>query len=155
MTPSAEGLEGRVLFATIPVANASDGGPGSLRQAITDANATPAADTIVFDAAFFATARTIGLQSPLPQFSPAGGALTINGPGASLLTVRRDGLAPNFRVFTSFAPTLHLTGMTVTGGNVGDNGAGLGAFGTAPVVTLDGMVFSGNNAGANGDGVVA
>jgi len=35
--------------ATIAVTSAADGGPGSLRQAIIDANAAPGADVIAFD----------------------------------------------------------------------------------------------------------
>ena len=34
---------------TIAVTSAADGGPGSLRQAIIDANAAPGADVIAFD----------------------------------------------------------------------------------------------------------
>ncbi len=35
--------------ATFTVLNTNDSGPGSLRQAILDANATPGADTIAFN----------------------------------------------------------------------------------------------------------
>jgi len=42
----AEGLEGRVLLATYTVTTPADAGPGSLRQAILDANANPGLDTI-------------------------------------------------------------------------------------------------------------
>src|SRR5215218_4144496 len=146
-----EGLERRLLFATIPVTNANDQGPGSLRQAILDANVTNVADTIVFDAAFFATARTINLVSALPQITAVGGALTIIGPGASLLTVRRN-VGASFGIFNSTTPTLSLSGMTVSNGNLFGNGGGLAALGVQPAVTLDGMVFSGNTAGTNGDG---
>ena len=61
---------------TITVTNTNDSGPGSLRQALTDAND---ADTIVF-----AVTGTIGLTS--------GGLLiakniTISGPGSNQLTI--------------------------------------------------------------------
>ena len=46
-----EALEGRRLLATFAVTNLQDGGAGSLRQAIVDANARPGADAIDFDVA--------------------------------------------------------------------------------------------------------
>jgi hypothetical protein len=45
----AEPLELRVLLTTYTVTNTSDSGPGSLRQAILNANANPGADTILFN----------------------------------------------------------------------------------------------------------
>ncbi|MBN9523109.1 right-handed parallel beta-helix repeat-containing protein, partial [bacterium] len=47
--PAVELLENRSVPATFWVTNTSDGGAGSLRQAITDANARPGRDTIAFD----------------------------------------------------------------------------------------------------------
>src|SRR5258706_11084212 len=53
-----------VQAATYTVVNTNDSGAGSLRQAITDANANAGADTINFDTAgVFATPRTITLTS--------------------------------------------------------------------------------------------
>ena len=50
--------------AIFNVTNTNDSGAGSLRQAVADANATAAADTINFDTAgVFSTARTITLTS--------------------------------------------------------------------------------------------
>ena len=46
-----EGLEPRVLLAVFPVTSTADSGPGSLRQAILDANSTPGVDSIVFNIA--------------------------------------------------------------------------------------------------------
>ena len=46
-----EALEGRRLLATFAVTSLQDAGPGSLRQAIVDANARPGADAIDFDVA--------------------------------------------------------------------------------------------------------
>ncbi|HQU82429.1 MAG TPA: hypothetical protein PKY59_04865, partial [Pyrinomonadaceae bacterium] len=39
----------RISAATFTVTNTADSGAGSLRQAVADANATPAADTINFN----------------------------------------------------------------------------------------------------------
>src|SRR4051812_525315 len=86
----AERLESRLMLSVFTVSTTDDSGPGSLRQAIIDANATPIDDTISFDAAgVFATPQTILLQSMLPQIA-SGGALTIAGTGANRLTVRRN-----------------------------------------------------------------
>jgi hypothetical protein len=49
--PAVECLEGRWLLATYLVTNTNDSGPGSLRQAIFDANANPGADVINFNIA--------------------------------------------------------------------------------------------------------
>lgn len=46
--PVVEELESRKLLAVLTVTNTGDSGPGSLRQAIVDANATNAADEIHF-----------------------------------------------------------------------------------------------------------
>src|SRR4051794_10285910 len=48
--PCVESLEGRQLFSTTyTVTNVNDDGPGSLRQAIIDANANVGADSIGFN----------------------------------------------------------------------------------------------------------
>src|SRR5690348_14486231 len=44
--PGVEALEGRLTPSAFAVTTTDDGGPGSLRQAILDANAHPGADTI-------------------------------------------------------------------------------------------------------------
>src|SRR5262249_56486896 len=69
------------------VTNTSDSGPGSLRQAILDANISPGADVITFDPAAFSTPSTIRLLSSLPDVT---GDLTINGPTAARLTISGD-----------------------------------------------------------------
>ncbi|MEJ5238198.1 MAG: hypothetical protein WHT82_07550, partial [Limisphaera sp.] len=51
--------------AVFTVTTTADSGPGSLRQAILDAEATPGPDTVRFQLAG-AGPFTLGLQSPLP-----------------------------------------------------------------------------------------
>ncbi len=90
-TTSAAGL---ALLLAVPmaasaadftVANRNDSGPGSLRQAVLDANATPGLDTIRFDSS---VTGTIALTSgALIVTNP----LTLDGPGRDLLTL--DGSA--------------------------------------------------------------
>jgi|GEM_PF-5171385 len=56
-----------VYADTFMVTNTNDSGPGSLRQAILDANATPGEHTINFDSSF-GKDTFFDLQSPLPAF---------------------------------------------------------------------------------------
>src|SRR6266511_653262 len=70
--------------ATFTVTNTNDSGPGSLRQAILDANAAPGADTIAFNIPE-AGVHTISPLSPLPALTDDAG-VTIDGytqPGSS------------------------------------------------------------------------
>src|SRR5881392_1560929 len=103
--PLLQALEGRVVPATFTVTNTASSGAGSLRQAILDANAASGADTIIFSLP--GGPQIISLQSALPAVIDP---LTILGPGAANLTVRRDPALPSttpFRVFSiSAAATL-------------------------------------------------
>src|SRR5688572_2747413 len=79
--------------ATFSVTSSADSGPGSLRQAITQANATPGTHTINIS-----TAGAIELLSALPELRAN---VTIVGPGRDELAVRRSTSAPTaFRIFT-------------------------------------------------------
>ena len=151
----AEALEPRIQLAAFLVSNTLDSGAGSFRQALIGANTSATADTISFDTTgTFATPQTISLLTALPQISAAGGPLTITGPGASNLTIRRDPGAAAFRVFDSAAPALTITGVTVSGGNdVISGGGGLSVSGTTPLVTLDSVVFAGNSTTESGGAI--
>src|SRR5207248_2953595 len=96
--PLLQALEGRVVPATFTVTNTANSGAGSLRQAILDANAASGPDTVIFSLP--SGPQIISLQTALPTiFDP----LTVLGPGAANLTVRRDPALPTttpFRVFT-------------------------------------------------------
>jgi len=69
--------------ATFTVENTNDSGPGSLRQAVLDANTNPGPDEIVF---------MDGLLGTIPSDVPFSGEmaitddLTITGPGADVIT---------------------------------------------------------------------
>jgi CSLREA domain-containing protein len=129
------------------VTNANDAGPGSLRQALLDANANPGAETIQFEPVFFGTVRTVNLASALPSITDS---LTINGPGANLLTVRRD-TGGNYRIFTiNTGQTVTLSGLTITEGNVTGSGGGIRNSGT---LTVTNCQISGNTASTFGGGI--
>jgi hypothetical protein len=95
----AERLEYRTLLSVFTVTTAADEGPGSLRQAILDANLNAGADDIHFDVpGVTRVARTIRPLSPLPA---DGGDLTIDGttqPGYSgtpLIELEGSGAGPD------------------------------------------------------------
>src|SRR4051794_2781006 len=75
------GLAGTAEAATFQVSTLSDAGPGSLRDAITQANAQSGADTISFQSGLSGTIR---VASDLPVITEAVG---IAGPGAGQLAV--------------------------------------------------------------------
>ncbi len=75
-----------VMAATFSVTTTADSGSGSLRQAITDANAAAGADTITFAGG---VTGTITLASDLPEVADD---LTVTGPGQLVLTIDGAGL---------------------------------------------------------------
>jgi hypothetical protein len=99
--------------ATFTVSNMGDSGAGSLRQALTDANASAGADAIVFSGG----AGTILLQSPLPLIR---GEVSIQGPGAGVLQVNGNGL---HRVFFVDSGSVEISGMRIQEG-AANGGAG-------------------------------
>jgi len=127
-----------------------NGGPGTLRAAIALAGSTLGDDEIIFDPALFTSGpRTINLSATL-AIGSGGGGVSIVGPGASDLIL--DG-GDAFRVIDSSAPTLELSGFTVTNGLAAgavprDFGGGIRARG---FVTLDGMVVTENASNGTGN----
>src|SRR5262249_15053694 len=75
---------GAVEVPSWVVRNTNDSWPNSLRQMMLDAKIEAGANTITFDPAYFGQPRIITLTTG--QLSTLG-SLTINGPGASLLTI--------------------------------------------------------------------
>ncbi len=130
--------------ATFLVTTTADSGPGSLRQAVADANANAGADTIVFSG--LALPATVSLVAPRMDVV---GDLTIDGPGPRLLTVEGDGsLTGLFRVNRAAAVQnrLLLRGVTVRSFRYLYGGAieGYGAASQEPLesaVEVDGCVF--------------
>jgi Bacterial Ig-like domain len=138
--------------ATYTVKNTNDAGPGSLRQAIIDANTnTGSADTINFDAMSLGSSATITLTSgQLPPITDVAG-LTIDG-GSADITISGN---EQYRVFlVDSGAKLTLSNLTVANGNSGfeDDGRGGGIYnGQGGTVTVSNSTLSGNSAG-NGNG---
>ena len=89
------------------VTSTQDSGPGSLRQAIADANAASGADTITFSPLL---SGSIGLTSTLSITDAAG--LTIDAQGRNIYLRRASSGFPLFAVNAG----LELTGLTIVGG---------------------------------------
>src|SRR5438270_2187001 len=96
---------------TITVTNTNDSGPGSLRQALTDAND---GDTIEF-----AVTGTIGLTSGELLVDKS---ITVSGPGAENLAVNGNNQSRVFHIASG--QTVTISGMTITNSHVSDSGRG-------------------------------
>ena len=113
---------------TLIVTNPGDSGVGTLRQAIL--NASPSGGD------------TINFVTGLPTINLVSGELlidknvTINGPGANLLTVQ-CGAAAGFRIFhiDSASITATISGLTIANGTVFDNGGGIFNSGTLAIIS--------------------
>jgi hypothetical protein len=131
------------LRQTFIVTNTNDSGPGSLRQAVLDANDAPPQDIVAFDPSVTGiinlTGGTITVTSPV----------IILGPGAALLTLQRDPGAPKAPIINASA-RLDVSDLTITGGqNDSDGGA---IFLTAQGV-FTGVVLTGNTSGGKGGAI--
>src|SRR5262249_15128873 len=123
--PRLEALEDRALPSTFTVHNLSDSGPGSLRQAVLDANAHPGADTIRFAHGLHGTIALTGGELSVT------GDLTIAGPGANRLTVSGSHASRIFHISGSS------TDVTIRDLTIADGVA------TGTVMGLDGPVTLG------------
>jgi predicted outer membrane repeat protein len=128
-----EPLEARFLPST--VTNLSDGDPGSLRDAIAT---TPAGGTVDFQPGLTGTITLTTGELDVNQ------DLTIEGPGASVITVSGNNAS---RVFNIGKFTVAISGLTIADGTVTDlNGGGLYNAGT---LTVSDSAFGGNSAVKN------
>ena len=146
--------------ATFTVTNTDDAGPGSLRQAILDANANAGADTIAFNVPG-AGVHTITPATALPTID---GAVVIDGytqPGASpntdpiatnaVLLIELDGsTAGGTGLNVGFgAPGTTIRGLAIGGSSLGINVSGPGSFVKGCFIGTDasGLVARPNNTG--------
>jgi hypothetical protein len=129
----------------IVVTNTNDSGPGSLRQALVDAND---GDTIDFDSSL--NGQTITLTSGQLVLDKS---VTISGPGANLLAV--DGNA-NDRIFSinpgsNPGETVIISGLTIRNGHAVTGNDGGGILNVSATLTVIGCILSGNS----GNGVLS
>src|SRR5581483_4769398 len=141
----------------ITVMNTNDSGAGSLRQAIAD---VCDGGTITFDAVAFAAPGpyTINLADTSNNELLVNKSVTITGPGASVLTVKRiSGAVNNFRVFEiTSGKTVAISGLTIANGHAAGSfpaSEGGGIFNDHGTLTLSTCVLSGNTADDGGGGL--
>jgi len=137
------GIAGAVVPYTVDTT--ADSGAGSLRQAILDANGSGSEGLVRVQ-----VTGTITLLTPL---APVTVPLTINGPGASMLTIQAmfPGAAGAAVLTATNSTSLRVSGVTITGGvNNSGNGGGIHVVG-ATLQVLD-SVISGN-AAMQGSGI--
>ncbi|HEX6834895.1 MAG TPA: hypothetical protein VF132_15255 [Rudaea sp.] len=107
------------LAATITVTNLNDGGLGSLRQAIADANGSAGPDTIVFQSGLTGTITLTSGQLAISD------SVDIQGPGAAVLSVSGNNASRVFYLYSSATVLdVSISGLTITGGSA-DIGGGI------------------------------
>ncbi|HEY1377735.1 MAG TPA: right-handed parallel beta-helix repeat-containing protein [Gemmataceae bacterium] len=136
-------LEDRLVPATFTVTTLNDAGPGSLRQAILDANADTQADDVVFTPGLTGTITLatgpLTVANSLTITGPAGNGIAVSGNNASqVFTVAGTGLTVLFR------------NLEITGGNATTGG---GVFTGANAVTFDTDWVHGNRTTGAGGGI--
>ena len=130
---SAAQLEDRIVLSTFGVGNLADSGLGSLRAAITAANANPGADVIAFAHGLRGTvALTSGELSITDD-------LRIDGPGANKLAVSGNDASRVFNISSGAAASID--DLTITRGHGFLRGGGILNAGT---LTLSDAVVSDN-----------
>ncbi|MEM6848707.1 MAG: cadherin repeat domain-containing protein, partial [Pseudomonadota bacterium] len=148
-------------MAIFRVTNTNDRGPGSLRQAVRDANALAGADQIVFDPTVFSSENTTISLSLLSNAIEITDSLSINGDvdGDGDADVTLDGggslyvflAANNFDRILGSARNVSFDNLNFTKGLALNVGGGIGSFGSN--LTISNVGFSNNPAGSQGIGL--
>jgi Ca2+-binding RTX toxin-like protein len=136
--------------ADFAVSNLNDSGPGSLRQAIGEANAAPGADRVLFQS-------SLSGQITLSSVLSITDRVEVLGPGPDKLTVNADGKS---RVFYIDIPDdgtpepVTISGLTLTGGKLpeGPFVSGGAIRSKYAHLTVENAVISGNTTGPSGAG---
>ncbi len=127
---------------TFTVTNTNDAGPGSLRQAIQDANDRPGPDEINFHRRLRGTITLTTGELEIDD------DVTINGPGAHRVTVSGGGISRVFNI-TGSETDVEISRLTIADGVAGDVGQatmGGGILNDGASVELDRVNFSDNRA---------
>lgn len=133
--------------ATFNVTTLADSGPGSLRDAVAQANTAPGADTITFGVSgtITLTSGHITIQGPLSIQGPGPGSLTIDGNAASRIFViyAGAGACPSPSAPSDF--TVAVSGVTLRNARNASDTSG-GAIQAFHSLALDSVVIRDNRA---------
>lgn len=129
------------------VTNTNDAGEGTLRQAVLNANAIAGNDTITFDAAVFATPRTITLTSG--QIAVTANT-SVQGTGTALLTLNGNATSRIFNI--NNGASVDLSDLTVTNGATTSWGGAINVVGGSNVSLLR-TVVSNSTSQLQGGGI--
>ncbi len=134
--------------ATFTVTNTDDFGPGSLRQAVEDANAAAGADVINFQIATLPDAIVLISGELLVTDS-----VDIQGPGAADLVVTGNTSSRIFHLENGAA----VIDVTISGLNLASGSAtqGAGIFDVGENLVLDSVLLTGNSVTSDGGGLWA
>ena len=148
-----ESLEDRRMLATFTVTDAADAGLGTLRQAIQDANTMAGADRIEFDSALDGvtislTSAGLTISEDVVIDATNLSALTVDAKPLDLTPGSADGRGA--RVFDITSGDAEFHGLTIRGGDILGDGAGIR---TAGSLTVSDSHFIGNRAFASGSAI--
>lgn len=144
----AFGLVPLAQAATHTVSTTLDSGAGSLRQAILDANADATTPNMVqFQSGLIGTITLSTGQMKITR------AMSVQGPGASAVTVSGNNASRVFYVNLPAIADVTISGLTLTNGKVTGNGGAVDSVGAN--LTLSNSTINGSVATNNGGGVYA
>src|SRR5262249_3010422 len=130
----------------------------SLREAIEFANKLPGADLITFDNSIFGTPQVISLT--LGTELAVTDSLTIQGPGAGLLTVSGANACRVFNINGPGILNVTISGMTIADGHTASGPSPASTFGDGAgiqiedeIVTLNNVVVTNNSSAGEGGGI--
>ena len=134
-----------VSWAQIVVTSTANSGAGTLRQAILDANADGAANTIIFDPAIFPSASpaSINLTTVLPIMTGVGDSIDATGAGVRLSGTALPRAASGYRIRGS---NITIRGLIIE--NMPNDGIRIDTQSASPIVT--GVIITGNTLNQNG-----
>ena len=125
--------------------NTNDSGAGSLRQAILDANAAAGADTINFQAGL------TGTITSTTTIMAINGPVTINGPGAGILSISGANTRTIFNTAgTAAGQPIQISGLTLTAGRTATGGNGGAIFANDETLILTNCSITGSTATRGG-----
>ena len=141
---------GALEMRPLMVSTHADPGPGSLRQAMLDANANGSGhDDILFDPAFFSVQRIMNLSEALPAIASS---LNIVGPGSKLADVHRlsGGDYRIFEVMHEAGREFSISGLTISNGSFPGGGGGIFTYVRTSLTEV--VVFNNYSTGSGGGG---